>query len=379
MLGVARDPNGPGTRTRACRRVLVTDTTTEEVVELLERLGPQFDLKPVLFPCLDHSVLTISRYREQLEAWYHVMLPSHEVVELLIDKIAFCRHANQAGLPIPETYFLLSRHDAERAATQLTFPCLIKPRIRSRRWYNHTHLKALKAHDAGEFLDLYDQYARLADGLIAQQWVPGPDACLFSCNCYFDREGGPVASFVSRKIRQWPPETGETSLGQACRDPVVERETFRLFRSVGYRGLGYVELKRNPLTGEYFILEANIGRPTARSALAEASGVELLWTMYCDAAGLPRPPQRKQSETELKWISLRRDILSALHYWRRGDLSLRGWWQSWRGPKVYALLSRSDPAPFFADLIRALRLFARREERRKRAREVRIRNPGRAS
>ena len=177
VLGVARDPNGPGTRTRACRKVLVTDTTTEEVVELLERLGPQFDLKPVLFPCLDHSVLTISRYREQLEAWYHVMLPSHEVVELLIDKIAFCRHANQAGLPIPETYFLLSRHDAERAATQLTFPCLIKPGIRSRRWYNHTHLKALKAHDAGEFLDLYDQYARLADGLIAQQWVPGPDAC----------------------------------------------------------------------------------------------------------------------------------------------------------------------------------------------------------
>ena len=67
------------------------------------------------------------------------------------------------------------------------------------------------------------------------------------------------------------------------RDDVVLRETVRLFKSVNYRGLGYVELKRDERSGEYYIMEPNIGRPTGRSAIAEAGGVELLYTMYCDA------------------------------------------------------------------------------------------------
>jgi predicted ATP-grasp superfamily ATP-dependent carboligase len=105
--------------------------------------------------------------------------------------------------------------------------------------------------------------------------------------------------------------------------------------------------------------------------LAEGSGVELLYTMYCDLAGLPLPVQREQAYRGTKWVFLRRDMMSGFHYWRKGEISLVDWFRSLRGRKVYALFSWTDPVPFLADLVRAAFLVLFRNERRKRARDSR--------
>jgi predicted ATP-grasp superfamily ATP-dependent carboligase len=125
-------------------------------------------------------------------------------------------------------------------------------------------------------------------------------------------------------------------------------------------------MKRDERSGKYFIMEPNIGRPTGRSAIAEAGGVELLYTMYCDAVGWPLPGNLEQQYEGVKWIHLRRDFQSALHYGRHGELTLKEWWRSFRGRKAYALFSWSDPAPFVGDLQRAIRLFLSPQDRRKR-------------
>ena len=141
----------------------------------------------------------------------------------------------------------------------------------------------------------------------------------------------------------------------------------RLFRSVNYRGLGYLEMKRDRRTGEYFIIEPNIGRPTGRSAIAEASGVELLYTMYCDALGWPLPAARQQKYEGVKWIHLRKDLQSSFRYWWRGELTLRQWWRSLRGKKVFALGSWNDPAPFCSDWIYAAQSYLSPAKRKKRS------------
>jgi predicted ATP-grasp superfamily ATP-dependent carboligase len=311
-------------------------------------------------------VLLVSRHRHRLEEWYHVVLPEPDVVEMMMDKARFYTYAQEEGFPIPRTFVLASRADAEQAARQLPFPCILKPPHRSQGWAQHTKLKAFKASNAGEFLALYDRYKQWADVLIAQEWIEGTDANLYSCNCYFDAGSQPLVTFIARKLRQWPPETGQSCLGEECRDDVVLRETVRLFRSVRYRGLGYVEMKRDERSGKYFIMEPNIGRPTGRSAIAEAGGVELLYTMYCDALGWPLPSNLQQGYGGVKWIHVRRDLQSALHYWRHGELTLPEWWRSWRGQKAYALFSWNDPAPFVGDIQGAIRSCLSPRERRKR-------------
>ncbi len=367
VIGVARDPRHHCCRTRVCSRIICTDTTGEELIDTLERLGPELQEKGVLFPCLDPQVLLLSRHRRRLEPWYHLILPDPGVVEMLMDKTSFYRFAQQHGFPIPRTLFMASSDDAEKAVRELTFPCMIKPPLSGTpQWEKQSKLKAYLLSTPEEFLEVYRRYAPLSDILIAQEWVVGPVSGLYSCNCYFDASARPVVTFIARKLRQWPPQTGESCLGEECRNDEVLRETIRLFSAVGYRGLGYLEMKRDARTGRHYIIEPNVGRPTGRSPIAEAGGVELLYTMYCDALGEPLPEEREQRYGDAKWIYLRRDLQSALYHWRRGELTLGDWLRSLRGPKVDALFSWSDPGPFIGDLTRSARLYLNREERRKR-------------
>jgi predicted ATP-grasp superfamily ATP-dependent carboligase len=155
-------------------------------------------------------------------------------------------------------------------------------------------------------------------------------------------------------------------LGEEVRSDFVLEETLRLFRSVNYRGLGYVEFKKSSSNGQYYIVEPNVGRPTGRSAIAEAGGVEMLLTMYCDVVGLPLPEKREQKFSGAKWIDLRHDFQSALYYFRKGELSLTDWYRSWKGPKAHTYFAWSDPAPFFFDLMAIPRRLFVSEERKKR-------------
>ncbi len=380
VIGVTNDLGHYACRTRACTRVVQADLRSEDVVDVLVRLGPELGDRAALFPCTDLTVLQISQNRERLAQWYHVALPEHSVVEMLMDKVGFLQHALENDLPIPGTVLIDDRADAERAARTLTFPVALKPPLKSAVWQSHTSAKAFQVEDGEELLEVYDRIAPWSDRFIAQEWVDGGVDSLYSCNAYFGAGSRPLVTFVARKLRQWPPHTGTSALGEECRNDEVLQETLRLFAGVDYRGLAYVEMKQDARTGRHLIIEPNIGRPTGRSAIAEAGGVELLYTAYTDMVGLPLPAARQQRYVGAKWIDDRRDVQSALYFFRRGELTVGDWWRSVRGPKWHAVLSRSDPEPFVHDVLQATRRGARMlGARARRSLRSRPRSPGRVA
>lgn len=355
-VAIAGDPSHFCCKTNVCERILFARTKDESLIAALVELGPQLPGKAVLFPCQDVNVQLVSQHRAALAQWYHIILSPPDVIEMMMDKGQFYRFAREHGFPVPCTYVLESRVEAEHAATMLDYPCILKPSNRSPEWNNHTRMKAFLAEGPDDLLALYDRYRPWTDVLIAQQWIAGGDREHYACNCYFDAKGQPVLTYVTRKIRQWPPGTGQGCSGEACENDVVRAEALRLYQHVGCRGLGYVEMKRDVRTGHYFIIEPNIGRPTGRSATADAAGVELMYTLYCDALGWPLPQGDKQTRLGMKWVYLRQDLQSAVHYWRRGELSPREWWQSLHGPKTFGLWDWRDPLPFLSDWVRVFRL-----------------------
>jgi predicted ATP-grasp superfamily ATP-dependent carboligase len=234
----------------------------------------------------------------------------------------------------------------------LRFPAVLKPPTKSAEWRRHTRAKAWQVADAQELLAVYDRVHGWSDVLLAQEWVAGGEDRLYSCNAYFDVHGEPVATFVARKLRQWPPDVGTSASGEECRNDEVLEETLRTFGSVGFHGLAYLELKQDARTGRLLIIEPNVGRPTGRSAIAERGGVELVYAAYCDAAGLPIP-RTQQRYLGTKWLDVRRDVQASVVGYRRGALSVREWAASLRGPKAHAIWSATDPLPFVVDLAQA--------------------------
>jgi predicted ATP-grasp superfamily ATP-dependent carboligase len=353
VVGVAADRRHWGARTNACVEVLESPLSGDELVQTLQSLGRRTGGSSVLLPCTDASVATLSRARGTLADHFILPLAPDPVVQMLMDKISFARHAQVTALPVPRTELLSNRLDAERAADDMAYPCVLKPPVKSADWEKNTSAKGYAVDDAEQFLAVYDRVSAWVPVLLAQQWVRGGEDGLFSCNAYFDAQGQALVTFVARKVRQWPPEIGTSASGEECRNDEVLDATLQLFGGVRFHGLAYLEMKRDVHSGRLLIIEPNVGRPTGRSAIAEAGGVELVYTAYCDAAGLALPAAREQRYVGTKWLDLRRDAQAAVVANRRGELSWAEWARSLRGPKAHAIWSRRDPVPFAVDLVQA--------------------------
>ncbi|MEL7206928.1 MAG: hypothetical protein AAGK32_01620, partial [Actinomycetota bacterium] len=231
-------------------------------------------------------MLVVTEYRHRLEPHYLMTLPPTDVVEVLTDKVAFYRYAQRHGHPIPATRFVGPDQPASEQVAGLRFPLAVKPpQSKDPRWLARTNVKAFRVTNPAELEQVVDEFLPVAGTLIVQEWIEGPETSLFACHGYFDQQGEPLVSFTSRKIRQWPVDTGQGSLAEEVRCEPARQITFDLFRGIGFSGLGYVEVKEDERTGAFLIVEPNIGRVSGRMAVAEAGGVELLLTMYCHATG----------------------------------------------------------------------------------------------
>ena len=366
VIGIASNPRHHACYTRVCEKIIVADTTSEKLVDTLRALAEDLSSRAVLYPCHDHCVSIVSRHRAVLRDFFYIMLADADVLEALAEKTSFYELATELSVKVPQTHILSKQADAIALAPTLQYPCVLKPTMRSPQWNARTMAKAFHVKDEQEFLATYKKICDWAPEMMVQQWIVGDDTSLYSCNCYFDSQSRLVTSFVARKLRQWPPRVGSSCFGEEVRNDYVRDATISIFRHVGYSGLGYVEMKQDQRTGEHYAIEANIGRPTGRSAIAEAGGIEMLLAMYCDATGRPMPENLEQQYRGVKWIDLRHDFQSALQYVRSGELSIGEWFRSLRGKKAHAVFSWTDPLPFFADIWNVLRTALSREERRRR-------------
>ncbi len=348
VIGISHDGSHSCAKTNVCKLKFTANLWNDGFIELLEQLGPRFEDKPVLYPCSDQTVMTISQHRDRLLPYYRIALPDHDTLEMLVDKISFYKFAQKEGFPIPQTFFLDDQSNIIEIAGKISYPCMLKPPFKNLEWLKHAE-KVIKVDSSKSLIETFQRMKPYAEMIILQQWVEGDDTALFSMNGYFNSDNEPLAVFIAQKIRQWPVETGVSCLSIEARNDVILEVSLRLFKHVRFFGLCYLEMKRDAITGEHYIIEPNLGRPTGRSAISEAGGVPLLYTKYCDMVGLPLPPNRTQKYGKAKWIYLRRDLQSAFTYWKRGQLSFTDWLKSMRGKKRYAIWDWRDPLPFFLD------------------------------
>ena len=355
-IAFAKNAKSVGARTRTCRKILVANTDSDDVINKLVELGESLTSKAVLIPCFDTVVSLISQHRDRLAGLYHLALPHADTIDLIRDKARFYEFAEANDYVVPRTVLLRGPDDLNEVSRQLRFPCIIKPAdSKSPRWQAVTHIKAFLADNETVLRELYERYRDAADILIVQEMVEGDDSSIYTCLGYYNAQSKPLIEFTSRKLRQWPPRTGVGCLAEEVRQDEVRETARRLLKQLQFRGLCSLEMKQDACDGKFYVIEANVGRPTGRSAHAEACGVELLLTLYCDAQGLPPPEQRIQSFERRKWINIRRDAMSSLSYWWRGELKFLEWWRSIQGDMSYALFSWRDPGPFLGEITNTFR------------------------
>lgn len=350
MIGIADDPGHFSCKTNSCQEIIYTRTSDDNLFRTLMSVARRLESKPVLLPCSDESVRVISDNRTKLGEFYNFVIPDGELLDLYMNKERFYKYAEQNSFPVPATFYPANKSDLEEITARNLFPYIIKPVKRTENWFRYFINKVVRVTNSQELSQVFDTCSAAGEDVIVQEWINGSDSDLYSCIFYYDKDFNRLVTFTSRKLRQWYTENGDASLAEECRNDDVLNITLDLLGRVNFRGIGSVEFKLDNSRGRYFIIEPNIGRPVSRIGLVEAAGVPIIYTMYCDASGLPPPANIGQRYAGVKWISLYLDVRAAWAYFGEGKLTLRDWLKSLCGVKSYADFSIRDPLPFMAIL-----------------------------
>lgn len=345
VTALAVGDGSPPESTRYCRKVVCPQMASSEeaLVNCLLEVGRRMEQKAVLFVSGDLYLKTVSDHRAALADYYHFTCADQQTVNLLLHKVEFYRFAQEHGFPIARTYFPESMEDVRQISREIRYPCLLKPSIATPEWRRHG-LKLLAAAAPEQLVEQYAMASAIYDRFVIQEVTPGPDSALSFSLTYYGREGRPLAMFTGRKLRQYVPRFGISSLAQSWWDPRIASLTEAVLSAMNYRGYGSVEFKWDPERNEFQMTEVT-GRTWYPHGLSERCGINLPYLAYRHLLGLPEEEAPRSFVNGMKWIDEWGDLRSAYQYWREGELTLREWMASYRGRRTYATLSVDDPVP----------------------------------
>jgi len=356
-IAITSQPRSALSRSNMCKKIYCEDVNGNQLIETLQLLGKYIKNKPVLMPTSDTQVELISNHRELLLDDFLFYLPEKSVVDLFLHKTKFASFAKKYNFEIPKTFVINNQSNFISMIEEIDYPCIVKPFERTLDWdRKYPNDKVLKIGDERTLREVIPGILETIESLIIQEWIEGHDSDVYFCLMYFDEKSEHRASFVGKKIRQWLPETGSTASAEECFDKTVFNESIRLFKAVGYRGLGSVEFKFDRQDQKFKIMEPTVGRPNLQSYISVVNGINIPYIYYRDITGQKISTiDNLKSLTGVKWINEWAEFESARYYMKKGDLDFSGWLKSLKGKRKFGLFSIADPLPFFFTLIEKIK------------------------
>jgi hypothetical protein len=130
-----------------------------------------------------------------------------------------------------------------------------------------------------------------------------------------------------------PIHFGSASVVEPASDPEVDSLCDQFLRSIAYRGLCEIELKRDSRDGKLKMIEAN-PRYSITADAAPYAGVDLGWLHYLDLIGAPVTPVAPIPR-DFRHIVLFRDFETIPSYRREGLLTWGSLLWSYRPPVAF--------------------------------------------
>lgn len=285
---------------RYVRPFVAKAVSGQEFIDSLLRLRSSLQATPQLFLTTDFHVRTVSEYRDPIEKAFHIRLPGRECVRLLMHKQSFQGFAEQHGFPVPRAIRVAGEPDLEKIS-DMRFPAVIKPGDKEL-FFHGKAPRAQKVCSREEAQTLCRAILPEAPDLIVQEWVEGEESDIYFCLQYRGEGGRIVSSFVGRKLRSWPPQTGSTASCTAAPEAAeyLERLTTEFFDETDVVGMCSMEFKKDRRIGKYFMIEPTIGRTDWQEEVASINGVDIPLAAYNYEHGLPLPERKTRSA--LVWI-----------------------------------------------------------------------------
>ncbi|HET9581156.1 MAG TPA: hypothetical protein VFP44_25245 [Usitatibacter sp.] len=357
VIVASSDPGDPAFASRYCRGRCVIpaldsgEAAANALVSIGGRLAAALGRRVPLMYGNDDGLQLLHAHRERLERYFLFLLSDHEVATALTAKDAFARLGRDRGLPLPrELHWEGHGPDSLRGTAHAV---LAKPRVKVD-WHSSPVCQRLFNGDgkarvfaSGTEAAEHPAVRLYHDQLTFQEYIPGDDTCLWSYHGFADERGDVLVSFVGRKIRTYPAGNGESAYIEIAHDEALEEIGRGIARRCPLRGVFKMDFKRDPRTGQWWLLEIN-ARFSLWNYLGAANGVNLMEAVYGYLVdGIAPPPQ--QARRTYRWLSLQLDVKAYRELASRGELGFADWVASLAGSRnVYSVFAWRDPMPWVA-------------------------------
>jgi predicted ATP-grasp superfamily ATP-dependent carboligase len=259
---------------RYCRRFLRCPSSSRQPLEYADTLAAELRMSryDLLVPTNDSTVTIVWRQRARFDELTRVALPPSEILEHALDKRLTVEAAGRVGVRVPRTWALHSIEELNGILDQVSYPCVIKPRV-SRYWDGVGTLRSGTVRYANSadalrtaFTDLY----RLGPLPLVQELVEGRGVGVF---ILADR-GKVRVVFSHRRVREANPTGGAASLSESIApDQRLVAPAIRLVESLGWHGVAMAEFKDPGAPGSPALMEIN-GRLWGSLPLSIACGID---------------------------------------------------------------------------------------------------------
>jgi len=316
---------------------------SDELAHFLVRLAAEEALQGwLVFPSNDHAVATLSRNRNQLSKLYRLMVPAHEHLMEICDKLLLMRCASRADVPVPETWGI-----SDVKPEEVSYPCLIKGR-QGLSFYRATGKKAMVISNQSTLKkELQHTLLKANPDLAMIQQLIDPENLQSTVSvASFCVDGEVMAHWMGKKIREHPFRFGTATLTESIIEPEVLVHTQKIMKALQYSGIAEAEFLLNPDTGEYVLIEIN-PRTWLWVGHAAACGVDftsMAWEHYVN--GINHRPQQAGYIAGLKWRNFYPDLFYSFRAMAAGKLHPAQWIRQNRGKTVPAVWNPNDPLPF---------------------------------
>lgn len=306
----------------------------------------------VLMPMEEDTLLLLARNRERFQNITSLPCAAHHHLLFARDKLKVLRRAEDLDIPIPRTFEIDNMAEAKPLSKQVEYPVVVKPRVGS------GSAGVEYVTEPAQLPAALARVFRSGQSPLVQERLPSEGAGI-GASFLLDQNHQVRASFIHRRLREYPVQGGPSTLRQSIIHEQARRDGARLLESLRLVGVGMVEFKIDSRDGTAKLLEVN-PRFWGSLALAINTGVNFPYLLTLMALGLDFPAVHTYRLGHLcRWL-LPGDILHFLQNPNRWRLK-PSFFQFRRANMSYDIIDMDDPLPILGTFLGLLPFYSSKD------------------
>lgn len=346
VYGVHEGPWAPAANSRYLRGRCFWQPSPDDVERVqagLKKLADRIGQRAVLVPTDDAGAIFLAEHGEELRPWFLFPDPPRDLPRRVAGKYSLYELCREIGVPSVKAAVPQSPEEAREFAAEAGFPLIAKlttPWTSGRGGLRSTSILA----DSHALDEAYGACAAAGVGLMLQEFIPGGSGHDWFFHGYCDSGSVCRPAFTGVKERSYPAHAGLTSMGRSTPNPRLRDEITQMLARVGYRGIMDLDLRWDARDDQYKLLDFNPRIGAQFRLFEDSAGVDVVTACYLDLTGQPIPENAQVNGRGFMVENY--DPISALSYWRGGELGPKSWLASLRTVDEMAWFARDDLRPF---------------------------------